>query len=30
VRFTRAAAGSRLMATTDALIAYAGRRLPVR
>jgi hypothetical protein len=30
VRFTRAAAGSRLLATPDALIAFAGRTLPVR
>lgn len=30
VRFTRATGGSRLMATTDALIAFAGRTLPVR
>ena len=30
IRFTRSAPGSRLMATTDALIALAGRSLPQR
>lgn len=30
VRFARASAGSRLMATTDALIALSGRHLPQR
>jgi len=30
VRFTRAGAGSRLLATNDALVAFAGKSLPVR
>jgi hypothetical protein len=30
VRFTRASGGSRLLATTDATVAFAGRWLPVR
>jgi hypothetical protein len=30
VRFTGATAGSRMIATTDAVIAFAGRTLPVR
>jgi hypothetical protein len=30
VRFTAAAAGSRLLATSDATVAFAGKVLPVR
>ena len=30
IRFTRASAGSRLLATNDALVALAGKTLPIR